>query len=191
MGQTDFQFRMPAQIADRMNAEPVRFGAAHDERVGVVKAEFRRHADAELFQRLPHRFFRKAFLRFQDLLADRASVFRVKVDLSADQRLPENDGAAHAGTLLHGEAGTLDRRRRDLAEDIRFGEFLGADHERFRGQRRGRDQGEKKSDLQNAALLCALMNSVTNSFAGRSRRSATPPRWTIRPSFKSTISSAR
>ena len=191
VGQSDFQFLMPSQIADRVNAEPVCFGATHDERIGVVEAEIGRHADAEFFQRGAHRFLGKMLFRFQNFFADRAGVFRVKIDLSAPQCLPEDDGAAHSGTLLHGEAGTLELSFCDLAQNIRFGEFLRTDDDRSCSERGGRGQTEKERKFQNAALLCALMKSVTNAFAGSSRRSAALPRCTMRPSFIRTISSAR
>src|SRR5262245_52714916 len=128
---------------------------------------------------------------FQNLFADRASVFRVKIDLSATQRLPENDGAAHSSSLLHGEAGTLELRFCDLAQHVGLSEFLGTDYDRICGESGGRGQTAKDRDFQNAALLCALMNSLTNGSAGRSRKSPAVPRCTIRPSFIRTISSAR
>src|SRR5437870_1057737 len=121
--------------------------------------------------------------RFQNLFADRAGVFRVHIDLPATQRLPENDSATHAGTLLNSEAGTLELNFCDLTQHIRFGEFLRADYNWIGGVRRREKQSEKECNLQNAALLCALMNSVTNSFAGRSRRSAALPRCITLPSF--------
>ena len=42
---------------------------------------------------------------FQNLLGDRAGVFRVNVDLPAAKRLPKNDCAAHSLAVFGGNAG--------------------------------------------------------------------------------------
>ena len=141
----------------RPNAKPFCFRATHDERVGVVEAEVRGHADVEFRERFSHFVLRKRLLRLQNFFANGAGVFRINIDLCTAQRLPENDRAAHPGSLLNREPGALEDCFRDSAQDVGFGKFLRADDDGFRRvYRRCREQhgqAEECARLQNAALL--------------------------------------
>src|SRR6202045_182475 len=182
----------------------------HHECVSVVESKRFGHADAGSSELIRDLLERQFIASFQNFLRNRAGVLRINIDLSATERLPKNDRAAHSLPVFNGNSGVTQTALRNFAEDIRLGEFLGADHDRFGRQRtrrknkESRDAGKKKqasegflfscfpnSVHKTARLRCALMNSETKGLAGFSRRSASEPCWTIRPSFTSTISSPR
>ena len=103
--QTELQFRMRAQIADRSNVAGRGGVASHDERVGVVEAEFIGNPDAEFGEFSPERLERNDAGRLQNFFGDRAGVFGIKRDLAGAKRFPENDRSAHSLAVLRVEAG--------------------------------------------------------------------------------------
>src|ERR1041384_5554180 len=105
MSKSKFQLCMLLQIAHRANAASFCAITSHDERVSIIEAERFGHSNAcfaELVRDLIERQFVAAF---QNLLHDRAGVFRINVDLPAAKRLPKNDRAAHTLTMLGRNSG--------------------------------------------------------------------------------------
>src|SRR5436305_9803351 len=192
---------MIPKIADRANPFLPGRIASHDERISVVESEFRRHPDAEFGQLFSHLIQRRA-RGLENFLRDRAGVFRIRRDLVTLERLPKNDGSAHALPVVDRHAGFSERAFRDLRQDIGFGEFLRADKdglgvcETAKKTKRNRSYEtytsyEGSPDHDSVTDRCAVIKSPTNAFAGRARRSLNVPRCTTRPSFMSTISSPR
>src|SRR6266550_2917311 len=87
MGEADLEFGMLSQIADGANSEALRFAASHDQRVSVVEPKGLCHANTEF--------------------SERVSNFRIGINLSALERLPENDCAAHSLTMLRCNSGIV------------------------------------------------------------------------------------
>ena len=132
MSESELQFRMLLQIADRSNTELARAIAPHDQGIRVVKPERLGHADCHFTKSV--RDLRNSYFiaAFQDLLDDRAGVLRISVDLSAAQRFPKNDRPAHALPVLGRNSGVTQRAVGNFAEDIGLGEFLGTDDDGLR-----------------------------------------------------------
>src|SRR5438876_7015280 len=210
VGEPKLQFRMILQIGNRANAELAGPHTQHHKRVGIVKPERFGHADAGFAHLVRDLLERQFIAAFQNLLRDRSGIFRVSIDLAAAQRLPENDRAAHSLAMLSRNSSLDQAALRDFAEDIRFREFFRADNDRLSSQRTrqknkaSRNAGKKKETSEGFLFSCfpnsihktarlrwALINSETKELAGFSRRSASEPCWTIRPSFTSTLSSPR
>src|SRR5580704_14565598 len=95
MGDSDLEFWMLSQIADSANSKALRFAASHDQRVSVIEPNGLCHANAEFSQRISNFMKRPLLTIFQNFLRDCSRVFRVGINLSALERLPENDCAAH------------------------------------------------------------------------------------------------
>ena len=93
------------QIADCSNSKFLCAASQHHQRIGVVESERFGHADAGLAEFVRDLLERQLIGAFQDLLRDRAGVFRVNVDLSGAQRFPKNDRAAHSLPVLNGNSG--------------------------------------------------------------------------------------
>src|SRR5213075_2438361 len=124
MSQSDLEFRMLSQIADGANSEALRFAASHHQRVSVVEPEGLRHDNTEFPERVSNFMKRKLLSIFQNFLRDCSRVFRIGINLSALERLPENDCAAHSLTMFCCNSGIVQRASGDFTENIRFGELF-------------------------------------------------------------------
>src|SRR5207302_1039501 len=93
------------QIADRVQSKPLRFIAPHDERISVVKPERLGDSDAQLRERVANFLERQPTVCFQNLLSDRAGIFRIGVNLCAAQCFPKNDRAALRNSETKASAG--------------------------------------------------------------------------------------
>ena len=111
-------------------AKPLAALASHDERVGVVEAKLRRHADASFRQFRAASFPSEMSAILQNFFRNSAGIFGIEVDLPAAQSFPENDRSAHALAMFDGDSGLVERVLRDFGKDIGFGKFLRADDDR-------------------------------------------------------------
>src|SRR6266480_1860467 len=118
---------MISQIVNCANTELLDAIPPHDQRVGVVKAEWFSYSNAKLCQRLAN----VRLSIFQNFFSDGAGVLGVNIDLVPAKRLPENDGAAHTWAMLSWNAGIGQRAFCNFAEHIRFGKFFRADDDRL------------------------------------------------------------
>ena len=181
VGEAEAQRRVRAQVGDAFDAQLRRLVPAHADRVGVVEAQRVGDADAQWFQ--PDAQGGDVGVGghvMQQFVAQRAGVLRVGVDVALAQGLPQDAGAAEFA-LVHGRhAGVARGQARDLAQDHRLGELLGADPRRLRDRQRGpqaRQQHEGEAGMCGGhgavgRVRCACTNRRTKSSAGRSRRSA-------------------
>src|SRR5205814_8178956 len=129
VGESEFQFRMISQVADTASL-CLRGGAAlHHERVSVIESQLSCRPHAEFGELISHFGWRCCRRCLENLFADRAGVFRIKPDLIAVQRLPEDDGAAHSLTVFDRYSGIFDGALCDFSEDVRLREFFRADQD--------------------------------------------------------------
>ena len=148
VGEAEFQFRVRREVGDRADAQLLRQRLLHAERVRVVEAEKARHADAAFGERRLHVLDPfDAFAR-EDFLADRPGVFRVYVDIAAQQRLPQHARPAELA-LVVGRYARLRRDPRDhFAQDDGLGELLGTNDDLLRERRNAdRAQHDRKDQL--------------------------------------------
>src|SRR4029453_13213077 len=107
MGEPDLEFGMPSQIADGANSEALRFAASHDQRVSVVEPKWLCHANAGFSECVSNFMKRKLLTVFQNFLRDCSRVFGIGINLSALERLPENDCAAHSLAMFRCNPGIV------------------------------------------------------------------------------------
>ena len=171
-------------------------GLRHGQRVGVVEAERRGHAQpaageggSELGQGAVRGF------AAQDLFEQRARVFRVDVDFAALERAKHDLGATELTAVLNGGAGGANQGGRHLPEDHRFGEGFRTDDDLGagasgelraapeRGERReqggaaanhGRGSAAKRSAPSTAGPVAK--NAVTKASAGSATSVGNGPR---------------
>ncbi len=105
VSESELQLRMFLQIANGANAQRPRTIAPHNERVGVVEPERLRHPDPEFSQLSDDEIDLHRITSLQNLLHDGAGVFGIDIDLSAAERFPKNNGAAHALAVFCGNSG--------------------------------------------------------------------------------------
>src|SRR5213078_360525 len=172
---------MTPQITNSANLFLLREVTAHHQGIGIVESQLRRHPDAELSQLVTH-LAEVSGRGFENFLRNRAGIFRIGRDLVALERLPKNDGAAHALAVLDPDSGPGERLLRDFCEDVGFGKFFRANQD---GLSSTGDYGQQQAATnkscptymahRTASALCALMKSLKISVAGRSRKSASDP----------------
>src|SRR6266496_3644730 len=107
MGEPDLEFWMLSQIADGANSEALRLAASHDQRVSVIEPKGLCHANTEFFERVSNFMKRKLLTIFQNFLRDCSRVFRIGINLSALERLPENDCASHSLAMVRCNSGIV------------------------------------------------------------------------------------
>src|SRR6185437_6879776 len=179
------------------------FLRAHADRVGVVETERIGDADAERLQ-AGAQYIDACVLwhAVQQLVGERSGVFRIGIDVAMRECAPQDAGAAKRLPVLHVDTVFARGEPRDLAQDHRFGEVLGTDHDLRvvcvdgrrvarlcqRGQRHAREQhaDEQRGEpaphvLPPGRLRWAARNSRTKSFAGVRWKSPRLPFWMIRP----------
>ncbi len=104
----------------------------HNESVGVVEPKLPSHPHPTLSKQRAHLISAQRLLRFQNFLVDRAGVLGVKRNFAPLQGLPQDDRSTHSLSDLGCEAGVLQSRLGDLAQNVGLGEFLGTDHNSLR-----------------------------------------------------------
>src|SRR5437667_11237716 len=105
MSQSDLEFRMLSQIADGANSEALRFAASHHQRVSVVEPEGLRHANTEFPERVSNFMKRKLLTILQNFLRHCSRLFRIRIYLSALERLRENDCSADSMAMVRCNSG--------------------------------------------------------------------------------------
>src|SRR5471032_1311314 len=118
---------MLAKIGDRVDADSRGHFAAHDERVSIVEADRLSDSHVEFCERTANLWNRQCFVGLENLLTDRAGVFGIATYLSAAQRFPKNNSAAHSLSVFRRDTRVLERAFRNFSENIRLGEFFRTD----------------------------------------------------------------
>src|SRR5229473_2074609 len=130
VAKAELQFRVPRQIGKTSDAEPSGDVSPHSDRVAIVEPERGADPDTAPLQS-PFQAGEIIGLRCgQKLLGDGSGVLRIDLDLSFDQRIPQNPGPPELTAVDRANTAGLQQLRRYLSEQHRFGEGLGTHPDR-------------------------------------------------------------
>src|SRR4030095_11878349 len=127
MSQPNLDLWMLSKIADAANSQALRLAASHNQRVSVVEPKGLCHGNSQFREGISNFLKRQLLAVFQNFLRDRSRVFRIGVDLSPLQRLPENDCAAHSLAMFRCNTRVIERTPCDFTKNVGFCKFFGAD----------------------------------------------------------------
>ena len=118
-------WRQARQVAQAAQAELLRIGLAHRQRVAVVKAQPRQHEEpTRRQQRIELRGVGLRPLLLEQFAQQGAAVLGVDIDLAGLQRRRHDGGVAQALAVLRRLAAGLQGLGDQLTEQVAFGEAL-------------------------------------------------------------------
>ena len=131
VAETQFKLRMLQQIGNGVDSQSGGSRFQHSKGVRVVETQRLAGFDSLLAQGRSHLLVGLDLLIGQDLLADRARVFRIEVDLALQHRVEDQPRAAQLAKMGRLDPGVLRQSGQHLAQDDRLRKLLGADADRF------------------------------------------------------------
>ncbi len=129
--QAELQARLPREIGQRADAEPLRRLFAHSQRIAVIETERHRGAQAERRERALQLRDARIAVELQDFLRDGAGVFRIEIDRTRFERRVQDARVAEPGAVHRAARRIAHRLHDDFTEDVRLREALGTDAQRL------------------------------------------------------------